>query len=174
MRCKRKKIWIDKFQTRLSLSIALYFAIYQLGVWALIAIGKHLTQALEGPAGNSGQEGGLGWIVFLTLFVGVLGTVFIYDVVHLSHRFVGPLVRFRKSILAITAGEEVDMVSLRKGDYLQEMKNEFNAMLKALEERGVIAVKEGAAKENETPAATPASTSSHGIMTTITGPQLTR
>ena len=53
-----------------------------------------------------------------------------------SHRFAGPLVRFRKKALkAIAAGEEIELLKLRNGDYLGEMHDEFNAMLEALEPR---------------------------------------
>ena len=36
-----------------------------------------------------------------------LGLLFIYDAVKLTHRIVGPLYRFRKTIQAVTAGEEI-------------------------------------------------------------------
>src|SRR5947209_7607164 len=35
---QRKKIWIDQFQTKLFLRIAFHFILYQVGVWALVAI----------------------------------------------------------------------------------------------------------------------------------------
>ena len=52
----------------------------------------------------------------------LLGILFILDAVKLTHRVVGPLYRFRKTIQALAAGEEVDPVTLRKDDFLQEMK----------------------------------------------------
>jgi nitrogen fixation/metabolism regulation signal transduction histidine kinase len=75
--------------------------------------------------------------------------VFIYDAVHLTHRVVGPLYRFRQVIRAVTSGEEVALIQLRKRDYLGEMKDEFNEMLKALEQRGAVVLKttSGAQKE---------------------------
>ena len=41
----------------------------------------------------------------------------VLDAVRISHRVVGPLRRFRKAIRAITAGEEVELIQLRDGDY---------------------------------------------------------
>jgi hypothetical protein len=38
-------------------------------------------------------------------------------------------------------GEEVDLITLRKADFLQEFKDEFNDMLRALEQRGAVTVK---------------------------------
>ena len=47
MRESRKKIWIDGLQTRLSLRIAFYFALYQLVVWALVIIERHVITGME-------------------------------------------------------------------------------------------------------------------------------
>jgi len=38
MRNQRKKIWIDSFQTFLSLRLAVCFSLYQFAIWALYAI----------------------------------------------------------------------------------------------------------------------------------------
>jgi len=63
------------------------------------------------------------------------------DAMHFTHRIVGPLYRFRQAIKAVASGEEVALVCLRKGDYLLEMKDDFNEMLKALEQRGAVVLK---------------------------------
>ena len=56
-----------------------------------------------------------------------------------------PLYRFRQAIKAIESGEELELIRLRKGDMLQEMKDDFNRMLTALEHRGVVVLKESQA-----------------------------
>lgn len=144
MQHKRKKIWIDRFQTRLSLCIGFYFALYQFAIWALVAMEKHMASSLEAIMGPAGA----GWVIILTLVVVALGMLFIYDAIRLSHRIVGPIYRFRKTIEAIKAGEEVNLVTLRKGDFLQELGDELNEMIKVLEKRGAVRVKKNAAKEN--------------------------
>jgi len=135
MREKRKKIWIDRFQTYLSVRIALYFILYQFAVWSLFALERNLMVAMEETVGPVGVALCC-FVLFLSVLV--LGILFIFDAVKLTHRIVGPLYRFRKTIQALAAGEEVDPVSLRKDDFLQEMKEDFNEMLRALEQRGVI------------------------------------
>ena len=40
-----------------------------------------------------------------------------------SHRFVGPLFRFRKCVQAIIEGDEMTLMRLRKDDFLQELKD---------------------------------------------------
>ena len=143
MREKRRKIWIDRLQTYLSLRIALYFILYQVAVWALVAINLKLSDyAGTAGGGSTPYTSVITWAGIL-----LLAFVFIFDAVRWTHRFVGPLYRLRQTIRAVTAGEEVDLVSLRQGDYLEEMRDEVNELLKALEQRGAVVLKKGAAKQ---------------------------
>jgi hypothetical protein len=149
LRNQRKRVWIDRFQTYLSVRIAVYFLLYQVAVWSAVAIGQHIFPTLrevlgEGVAASS--------FVFLAGAVVFLGFVFIYDAVILTHRVVGPLYRFRQAIRAVAAGEPVDLLSLRKNDFLQEMKDDFNEMLRVLEERGAVTLKRAEAGHQNQPA----------------------
>ena len=137
MRHKRKKVWIDRFQTNLSIRMAIYFLLYQAGVWALFGISDRVNVMGESAGWSSNST-----LFLLTPLVAIgLGALFIFDAIKETHRIVGPLYRFRKTIQAVTAGEEVTLVGLRNGDHLQELKDEFNAMLQALEQRGAITLK---------------------------------
>src|SRR5690242_2628041 len=49
---KRKRIWIDRFQTLLSLRLALYLILYQVAVWAIFSLQKHTTEVLERLIGS--------------------------------------------------------------------------------------------------------------------------
>lgn len=134
---KRKRVWIDRLQTLLSIRLALYFVIYQLAVWSLYLMERAAAEAL-------GRSLGQGWALYhLALVLAVaalLGAVFIWDAVRMLHRVVGPLVRIRRAIRAVAAGEEVAPVKLREGDHLQELKDDFNEMLRALQRRGAVAL----------------------------------
>ena len=148
MRELRKKIWIDRFQTYLAFRLAAYFLLYQVALWALFLIDSRML-ALSGAV----TEGAPGYGFALTPAATIgLGLLFIYDSARLTHRIVGPMYRFRKTIQAVTAGGDVHWVNLRDGDYLQEMKDDLNDMLRALELRGDIVVKGGGAKISQTPA----------------------
>jgi hypothetical protein len=138
MKNKRKRIWIDRFQTFLVLRISSYFILYQATTWALTAINQSLRTVL-GPTFGEGGVNYFSFLVILTLVF--LGIMLLYDLVKLAHRVVGPVYRFRKTIRAITAGEELDLITLRKDDYLMDMQDEFNEMLKVLEQRGAIVLK---------------------------------
>jgi hypothetical protein len=58
----------------------------------------------------------------------VLLPVVLVDVVKLSNRFVGPQVRLRRSLARLAAGEQVEPLSFRDGDFWQEIAVEFNAV----------------------------------------------
>lgn len=79
---QRKKIWIDQFQTKLFLRIAFHFIMYQVGVWALVAIVGTLyrqTGRLLGP------ESAAGAFVLLTAILVITAGLFIYDAIKFSH-----------------------------------------------------------------------------------------
>ena len=137
MRHKRTKIWIDRFQTTLSLRLAFYFLLSQLTVWSLFWINARLA-LLSDTVGATATVYGFVLTPIVTLGLGLL---FIYDALKETHRFVGPLYRFRKIIQAVTAGEDISLIVLRKGDQLQELKDDLNAMLRALEQRGAITIR---------------------------------
>jgi sensor histidine kinase YesM len=141
---QRKKIWIDRFQTYLSVRLALYFVLYQAAVWALVLIEKNIFAVMEDVVGPGG---GLGVFLVLVGVVVVVGLLFIYDAIKLTHRIVGPLYRIRKTLQAVAAGEEMDLVKLREGDLLQELKDDLNEMLKVLEQRGAVSLKSAETKQ---------------------------
>jgi methyl-accepting chemotaxis protein len=134
---QRKKIWIDRFQTYLSVRLAVYFVLYQAAVWSLYVIENRFS-TLGGTLGGIASAYGSILTPAASL---TLGLLFIYDSVKLSHRIVGPLYRFRKTVQAVTAGEEVVLIRLREGDHLQEMRDDLNEMLRALEQRGAITLR---------------------------------
>lgn len=146
MRDKRKKIWIDRFQTRLSLRIALYFLLYQVAVWAVAVISSHIAMRL---ASAPPEGAGVYCMALMVIATVMLGLMFIYDAVLFTHRIVGPLYRFRQILKAVAAGEEVALIRLRKKDFLMEMKDDFNEMLRSLEERGAVVLKPTSAPQEE-------------------------
>src|SRR5207248_2730677 len=77
--------------------------------------------------------------VFICLLV--LVPVMAWDAIHFSHRMVGPVVRFRQTMQTIAAGEAVRPIKLREGDYLTEMRDDFNNMLDHLQKQGVPVLK---------------------------------
>ena len=65
--------------------------------------------------------------VFLSSLVLIPCTM--YDMLKLSHRFVGPVVRIRNEMTRMAAGEKVDAVVLRENDYWQDLASVFNEIV---------------------------------------------
>lgn len=138
MNNRRRKFWINRFQTHLFWRIGVYMFLYQAAVWSLYSIGQNVFDRFEMGMGSSARV--LGFLLTTVILV-FLGGIFIYDAVKFAHRIVGPIFRFRKTIQAVTEGDEVALIRLRKGDYLTEMQDDMNELLKLLEEKGVVVLK---------------------------------
>ena len=131
----RKQVWIHEFQTMLFWRISLYLGV-TLGcliiltfTWAL------LTEKADEPLS----------LLLSTLYkyapvlvlLLILMPVMLCDALRFSHRLVGPLVRFRRTMQAIAAEQPVQPFRLRRDDFLNELRDDFNRMLEALERQGV-------------------------------------
>jgi hypothetical protein len=60
--------------------------------------------------------------------LGILGPVFVYDMVRLTNRFAGPMLRLRNGLQRLAQGERVEPIVFRKGDFWYEMAEAFNAV----------------------------------------------
>lgn len=134
MRNQRKKVWLEGYQTWLFLRLGAYWIVYQLTVlnftfaWRMLAGGE--GSAWEEYVGMLRDN--LPTLICFLLLVPILA----WDAVRFSHRVVGPLVPMRRAMQTIAQGGQVAPIRLRQGDFLQEMKDDFNAMLADLERRG--------------------------------------
>lgn len=68
-------------------------------------------------------------LVKVALYLGLMLLISLY----VSHRFAGPIYRFEKSCQSLASGDLTHRVSLRTGDELMELQEEFNAMASALQ-----------------------------------------
>ncbi len=68
-------------------------------------------------------------LVKLVLYLALMLLISLY----VSHRFAGPIYRFEKSAQVVSAGDLTHRVSLRTGDELLELQEEFNGMLASLQ-----------------------------------------
>ncbi|MEX2288216.1 MAG: hypothetical protein WD648_14065 [Planctomycetaceae bacterium] len=94
----------------------------------------------------------------LVLVMFSLVPYFLYDLIKLTHRFAGPMVRFENALHRAAQGESVKPIKLRKGDYWHEFADDLNAVFARLsrdEERPRAAASEWAktdGKEIDEPA----------------------
>src|SRR5581483_6417014 len=133
-------------QTLLIVRIAAYFVVYQVFVWAVFACEESIRQSLRY---ETSLERPWSFIIIRETILLTVGALFIWDAVKLAHKIVGPLYRFRMVVKAVTAGEEVPVIVLRQGDLLLEMRDDMNEMLKALEQRGAVTLKQAPAAKGQ-------------------------
>jgi uncharacterized membrane protein len=132
---ERKKVWVDPFQTRLSLRIAGYLAVFFIVFGNFLFAWKMFEEGPTDPAQQFVETIRSNVPVFICLLI--LVPVMAWDTIRFSHRLVGPIVRFRQTMQAITEKEAVCPIKLREADYLTEMRDDFNEMLEALQKQGV-------------------------------------
>jgi len=135
----RKRIWIDRFQTELTMRIVAYLVLFLFVFLNFLFAGRLLY---EGPKNLVAQFFAMlydyGAVIICLVF---LAPFLVWDAVRFAHRLVGPLTRFRATMSSIAEGDPVNLVKLREGDYLTEFRDEFNTMLESLERRGVAILK---------------------------------
>ena len=90
----------------------------------------------------SGANRGSTWSSFLSSFwlnqapffvVAVfLLPIFLVDTNKVSHKFAGPMIRFRRAMRDVAKGKVVNPIKFRPGDFWHDIANDFNAMTKRL------------------------------------------
>jgi hypothetical protein len=136
---ERKKVWIDPFQTKLSIRICCYLVIFLVVLCNFLFAWKMIVECPIDP-----------WQQFLDMLrdhlpvivcLVVLVPVIAWDTIRFTHRLVGPLGRWRRTMQSIANGEAVTPLKLREGDYLTDFRDDFNKMLEVLQKQGVPVLK---------------------------------
>ncbi|MCU0712457.1 MAG: hypothetical protein MUC43_10385 [Pirellula sp.] len=60
---------------------------------------------------------------------------FLYDTIKMSHRFAGPIYRFRKNLKILAEGKPVEEISFRGNDFWSDLSNDFNEVAKRLNQQ---------------------------------------
>ena len=71
-------------------------------------------------------------VLLITLCV--LAPFVVYESIKLSHRFAGPMKRFRNDLQRLGDGEEVGPLQFREGDFWQDLAESFNAVQQRIEQ----------------------------------------
>ena len=72
----------------------------------------------------------------------------IVDIIRFSNRFVGPLLRLRRSMRALARGEYVEPIEFRDNDFWYDFADEFNAVRARILQ---LSAEVESKKENEEP-----------------------
>ena len=70
-------------------------------------------------------------LVKMILFLGIVFLISLF----VTHRFAGPIYRFERSAQTVASGDLTHRVSLRTGDELLELQDEFNRMVSNLQSK---------------------------------------
>lgn len=129
----RKQIFVDaKVQGALVLRVAIYWVLCLLTLSLVLLCWRILT----GPARLFYTHFDDMWYYYGSAVVAsfLLLPIVLVDIVRLSNRFAGPLVRLRRSMRALARGEEVRPMHFRDSDFWQEFADEFNTIAARLQD----------------------------------------
>ncbi len=126
----RSKLLVDwNIQGRLILRLAAYWLLYHLVVWNGLFAFQYSQHCL---AATNVQPLGEFYRDFcarhaaVALFAVALLPMFFIDLLRLTHRIAGPIVRIRATLRRMAAGETVHPIHLRPGDLLTEIRDALN------------------------------------------------
>lgn len=135
----RKRIFVSRpIQGQLTLRLGLYWVLYHFVLWHVLFV-YHFLQYRLVPTEQaiSFQElyvtFGRHYFPIIICSLAML-PVFLVDLVRLSHRIAGPLVRFRSVLDDMIAGRPTQRIRLRKGDLMMELEEKFNQYIDVYEQ----------------------------------------
>ncbi|MFW5693226.1 MAG: hypothetical protein ACOCWL_03330 [Thermoguttaceae bacterium] len=125
---QRKQLFVDpKVQGALVFRAVLYWTVCLVTMFLMLLCWRIVT----GPARPIPAHFDDMWFFYGPAAVAsfVLLPLVIVDVVRISNRFAGPLLRLRRSMRALARGEHVEPIEFRDGDFWQDFAEEFNQLV---------------------------------------------
>jgi hypothetical protein len=129
----RKHLFVDpRVQGALVARVVLYWVVCLISMMLLLLC----WQILTGPARLFHKQFGELWFYYEPAVIAscLLLPLVIIDVVRFSNRFVGPLLRLRRSMRELSRGEYVEPLKFRDTDFWREIADEFNAVRARVQE----------------------------------------
>jgi hypothetical protein len=132
----RNRRFVDRqLQGRLISRVGLYWLLYHVLLWHALLVYRYIQFRMMRGAGSMqgsfGEHfGQLAGDYFPVLLCGLLTLpVVLIDMLRVSHRIAGPLVRLGEALRDLREGRTVDRLALRREDLLGGFQQEFNAYL---------------------------------------------
>ncbi|HET6880534.1 MAG TPA: hypothetical protein VFI31_10290 [Pirellulales bacterium] len=131
----RKKLLVDR-------QVQWAFLLRAIGYWLMCMCTVMLlllfTNMLVEPVRLFAPEADGLWLRIGPTVIGAILflPVVVYDFLRVSNRLVGPLFRLRKAMRALAAGEHVEPLRFRDGDFWREFADEFNAVARLVHVSG--------------------------------------
>ena len=123
----RNQLFVDpKVQGALVLRVVLYWVVCVITITLMLLCWRILT----GPARLFYTHFSEMWFYYGPAVVAssLLLPLVVVDIVRLSNRFTGPLLRLRRGMRALARSEEVKPIRFRDDDFWQDFADEFNAL----------------------------------------------
>lgn len=137
-KAKRRILFVDaRVQGALMLRIAVYWVCCVVTATVVILAWSIFRTA---PGNSSPHQIDDLWQLFSPGMIATLAVLplAVYDLVRLSNRFVGPIIRLRSAMKRVGNGEDIEPLRFRRGDFWDDLTEAFNATLdrvKRAEER---------------------------------------
>jgi hypothetical protein len=135
----RKQVYVNRMiQGRMLRRFAVMWIVYHMVLWNSMFLYRYLQYRGELLAGAPAQPFAELYAQFFAQHYSVLICaaavlpVLLWDMVRMTHRVAGPLVRFQRALSELAEGRPVDRVQIRKGDLLLEFQEEFNHFLERI------------------------------------------
>ena len=146
----RKHLFVDpKVQGALVVRVVLYWFFCLLTITLMLLCWRIVT----GPARMFYTHFDDMWFFYGPAAIAslVLLPLVAVDIVRLSNRFVGPMLRLRRSMRDLARGETVEPLEFRDGDYWQDFAREFNTIAARLKQAERRADAASSAERDEEP-----------------------
>jgi len=146
---KRRRILIDMpIQVSLLLRATLYWIVSVMTQVFIINLVLILGSTSKAPNAFNVPDVQTRWLLQLVVLASALVLpVLLYDVLRLSHRWVGPVYRLRTTLQSLSRGETVAPIAFRAGDFWQELAGDFNVIAAELNRRRAADPKQGNIEE---------------------------
>lgn len=148
----RKHIFVDpKVQGALVGRVILYWVVCLLTITLMLLCWRIVT----GPARMFYTHFDDMWFHFGPALVAslVILPLVAVDIVRLSNRFVGPMLRMRRAMRELADGQPVAPLEFRDSDFWRDFAQEFNAVAKRVEQLETKAARRAASSESTPPRA---------------------
>jgi hypothetical protein len=137
---QRKQVYVSRaIQGRIVSKLAIYWTTYHLALWHGMFLFHYFLyrsqlmadpQMATIPFGTQYSQFLSQNYSMLICAVAVAPLIF-WDMMKVTHRVAGPLVRFAHTLSDLKQGKKVRPVTLREGDLLTEFRDDFNEYLEA-------------------------------------------
>ena len=134
---KRTKFWVEnKVQGALARRLLAYWCFNWLWIVGFTLLATFFYSfAVTELSNRELVNQALGHFAPLAFISLLMLPIIVRDYIRLSHRFAGPMVKFRRATQQLAAGQMVRPIELRDGDYWQEFAEDFNRMLAVVQSR---------------------------------------